>query len=55
MNLPEPVVALLPTFAGIAWDPGIRGILSVLVGVVVLCGSIYLLLDWEKNAARLQG
>lgn len=27
----------------ITWDPGIRGILSVLTGVVVLCGSIYLI------------
>lgn len=30
--------------AGIAFDPTIRGILSVLVGVVVLMGSIYLIL-----------
>jgi hypothetical protein len=50
VNLPEPVVALLPTFAGIAWDPGIRGILSVLVGVVVLCGSVYLLLGTNVGA-----
>jgi len=28
----------------VTWDPGLRGILSVAVGVVVLCGSIYLLL-----------
>ena len=35
---------LVPTLAGIAWDPEIRGILSVLVGVVVLGGSVYLLL-----------
>ncbi len=35
---------LVPTLAGIAWDPEIRGILSVLVGVVVLAGSVYLLL-----------
>lgn len=31
-------------FAGLAWNPGIRGILVVLVGVVVLCGSVYLIL-----------
>jgi hypothetical protein len=31
-------------FAGLAWNPGIRGILIVLVGVVVLCGSVYLIL-----------
>jgi hypothetical protein len=30
--------------AGIAFDPTIRGILAVLVGVVVLMGSVYLLL-----------
>jgi hypothetical protein len=30
--------------AGIAWDPQIRGILAVLVGVAVLMGSVYLLL-----------
>jgi len=31
--------------AGIAWDPQIRGFLAVLVGVVVLMGSIVLLLS----------
>ena len=30
--------------AGIAWDPEIRGILAVLVGTVVLGGSVYLLM-----------
>ena len=30
--------------AGIAFDPGIRGILVVMVGVAVLCGSVYLIL-----------
>lgn len=34
----------LHTLAGIAWDPQIRGILTVLVGVVVLMGSVYLIL-----------
>jgi hypothetical protein len=37
-------VTLLPTLAGIAWDPQIRGILAVLAGVLVLMGSVYLLL-----------
>lgn len=37
-------MSLINTFAGIAWDPEIRGILTVAVGVVVLMGSIYLLL-----------
>jgi hypothetical protein len=30
--------------AGLAWDPQIRGILAVVVGFVVLAGSVYLLL-----------
>jgi hypothetical protein len=34
----------LNLFAGIAFDPTIRGLLSVIVGVVVLVGSVYLLL-----------
>jgi hypothetical protein len=38
-------VASIVTFAaGLAWDPQIRGILAVLVGFVVLAGSVYLLL-----------
>jgi hypothetical protein len=38
------MIALVNLVAGISWDPEIRGILSVLVGVVVLMGSVYLLL-----------
>ena len=34
----------LNLLAGIAWDPTVRGLLSVGVGVVVLMGSVYLLL-----------
>jgi hypothetical protein len=34
----------LHVLAGIAWDPQIRGFLTLAVGVVVLLGSIYLLL-----------
>jgi hypothetical protein len=45
-------MSLVPTLAGIAWDPQIRGILSVLVGVVVLMGSVYLLLA-TNVASRL--
>jgi hypothetical protein len=37
-------MTLVNTFAGIGWDPEIRGILTVLVGVTVLMGSVYLLL-----------
>jgi len=32
------------TLAGIAFDPHIRGILVVGIGVIILCGSVYLLL-----------
>ncbi len=46
-------MTLVPTLAGIAWDPEIRGILSVLVGVVVLMGSVYLLL--ATNVANRLG
>ena len=28
----------------ITWEPEIRGILTVIIGVVALCGSVYLLL-----------
>jgi hypothetical protein len=34
----------LDIIAGLAWDPEIRGFLSVLTGVVVLMGSVWLLL-----------
>jgi hypothetical protein len=30
--------------ASIAWDPGFRGLLTVVVAVLVLCGSVYLIL-----------
>lgn len=35
---------LLSLIEGLSFDPFFRGILSVLVGVVVLCGSVFLLL-----------
>jgi hypothetical protein len=41
---------LATTFAGIAWDPHLRGALSVITGVVVLCGSVYLLLGTNLGA-----
>jgi hypothetical protein len=34
----------------ITWDPGIRGILVVLVSVAVLCGSVYLVLATNTGA-----
>ena len=37
-------------FGGLSWDPGIRGILIVMVGVVVLCGSTYLILGTNLGA-----
>jgi hypothetical protein len=46
-------MALVPTLAGIAFDPQIRGILVVLVGVAVLIGSVYLLL--ATNVAQRLG
>jgi hypothetical protein len=47
------VTTVVPTLAGISWTPEIRGILSVLVGVVVLMGSVYLLL--ATNVAHRLG
>jgi hypothetical protein len=35
---------LVHTLAGIAWDPQLRGFLTLAVGIVVLIGSVYLLL-----------
>jgi hypothetical protein len=37
------VTAALQLAFEITWDPGLRGLLSVAVGVAVLCGSIYLI------------
>jgi hypothetical protein len=39
----------LDIIAGLAWDPEIRGFLSVLTGVVVLCGSVWLLLSTNSG------
>jgi hypothetical protein len=39
----------LAAFA-LSWDPAIRGILATAVGVVVLCGSVYLLLGTNLGA-----
>lgn len=41
---------ILSTLAAIAWDPQIRGILAVLVGVVVLGGSVYLIVATNTGA-----
>src|SRR5262245_19802854 len=45
-------MSIVPTLAGIAWDPQIRNILSFAVGVTVLMGSVYLVLA-TNLAARL--
>jgi hypothetical protein len=39
------VTGVLLTAFEISWDPGLRGMLSVLVGVVVLVGSVWLILS----------
>lgn len=39
----------LDIIAGLAWDPEIRGFLAVLTGVVVLCGSVWLLLSTNSG------
>lgn len=38
------------TLAAISWEPHIRGALAVLIGFVVLCGSVYLLLATNSGA-----
>lgn len=38
------MIATLHVLAGIAWNPTIRGILTVVIGVVVLMGSTYMIL-----------
>ena len=38
------------TLAAISWEPQIRGALAVLIGFVVLCGSVYLLVATNSGA-----
>lgn len=40
----------LSTILAIAWDPEIRGLTTVAIGVVVLCGSVYMLLGTNLGA-----
>lgn len=42
----------LLTLGGLAWDPHYRGVLTVLTGIAVLCGSVYLIL-FTNVGARL--
>lgn len=38
------------TLAAISWEPQVRGALAVLIGFVVLCGSVYLLVATNSGA-----
>ena len=38
------------SLVAIGWEPEIRGILTVIIGFVVLCGSVYLLLGTNIGA-----
>ena len=44
------LTTLAMTLAGISWKPEIRGVLTVVVAVVILCGSVYLLLATNVGA-----
>lgn len=44
------ILAATQTFAGLAWNPGIRGILIVAVGVAVLMGAVFILLGTNVGA-----
>jgi len=44
------MLATVNLFAGLAWDPGVRGILIVAVAVFVLMGSVYVLLGTNIGA-----
>lgn len=42
--------ALATSILAISWEPELRGLLTVLIGFVVLCGSVYLLLGTNLGA-----
>lgn len=44
------MISLVPTLAGLGWDPGFRGILTVVVGVVALMGSVTLIVSTNSGA-----
>ena len=44
------MLATVNLFAGLAWNPGVRGILVVSVGVAVLMGSVYIILATNTGA-----
>jgi hypothetical protein len=41
---------MLSSILAVSWEPEIRGLLTVLIGFVVLCGSIYLILATNMGA-----
>lgn len=42
--------SIVTTVLAIAWEPELRGVLTVIIAVVVLCGSIYLILGTNMGA-----
>jgi hypothetical protein len=44
------MTALVSSVLAISWEPEIRGLLTVIIGFVVLCGSIYLILGTNLGA-----
>jgi hypothetical protein len=48
--MPTSLLATVNLLAGISWDPGVRGILTVAVGVAVLMGSVYIILATNTGA-----
>lgn len=44
------LLAVLPLAFEVTWDPFLRGFLSTAVGVIVLCGSVYLILGTNMGA-----
>lgn len=43
---------MIDLLAALSWDPGFRGILTVVVAVTILCGSVFLILA-TNNGVRL--
>ena len=46
----EQLLTTFPLAFELTWDPFMRGFLSVAVGIVVLCGSVYLLLGTNMGS-----
>ncbi len=40
---------MIDLFAALTWNPGVRGVLVVAVGVLVLCGSVFLILSTNSG------